>query len=62
MLGAAFLVDNAFAFIEQLSLKKPQESNDHLLAYYAGISCVLWPAWIAFCIAGSLLGRVIPTS
>ena len=62
MLGAAFLVDNAFAFMEQRSLRKPQESNDHLLAYYAGISCVLWPAWIAFCMLGSLLGAVIPSS
>lgn len=62
MLGAAFLVDNAFAFMEQRRSEKPQESDDHLLAYYAGLSCVLWPAWIAFCVLGSLLGSVIPTS
>lgn len=62
MLGAAFLVDNAFAFMEQRRLAKPLESNDHLLAYYAGLTCVLWPAWMSFCIAGSLLGSVIPTS
>jgi predicted branched-subunit amino acid permease len=62
MLGAAFLVDNAFAFMQQRREAKPDESNDHLLAYYAGLTCVLWPAWIAFCILGSLLGSVIPTS
>lgn len=62
MLGAFFLVDNAFAFMEQRQLAKPQESNDQLLAYYAGLSCVLWPVWIAFCVMGSLLGSVIPTS
>ena len=62
MLGAAFLVDNVFAFMEQRKLDRPQESTDHLLAYYAGMTCVIWPSWIAFCIAGSLLGAVIPTS
>ncbi len=62
MLGAAFLVDNAFAFMEQRRLEKPQESDDHLLAYYAGLTCVLWPAWIAFCMLGSLAGSVIPSS
>lgn len=62
MLGAAFLVDNAFAFMQQRRHEKPDESNDHLLAYYAGLTCVLWPAWIAFCVLGSLVGSVIPTS
>jgi predicted branched-subunit amino acid permease len=62
MLGAAFLVDNAFAFFQQREEEKPHESNDQLLAYYAGITTVLWPAWIAFCILGSLLGSVIPSS
>lgn len=62
MLAAAFLVDNAFAFMQQRSLDRPQESHDQLLAYYAGLSCVLWPAWIAFCVLGSLAGSVIPAS
>jgi predicted branched-subunit amino acid permease len=62
MLAAAFLVDNAFAFMQQRRQDKPQESNDHLLAYYAGLTCVLWPAWIVFCMIGSLAGSVIPAS
>jgi predicted branched-subunit amino acid permease len=62
MLAAAFLVDNAFAFMQQRRQDKPDESNDHLLAYYAGLTCVLWPAWIAFCMLGSLVGSVIPAS
>jgi predicted branched-subunit amino acid permease len=62
MLAAAFLVDNAFAFMQQRQQDRPQESNDALLAYYAGLSCVLWPSWIAFCMLGSLAGSVIPVS
>jgi predicted branched-subunit amino acid permease len=62
MLAAAFLVDNAFAFMQQRKIEKPDESNDHLLAYYAGLTCVLWPAWIVFCMIGSLAGSVIPAS
>jgi predicted branched-subunit amino acid permease len=62
MLAAAFLVDNAFAFMQQRRQDKPDESNDHLLAYYAGLTCVLWPSWIAFCMLGSLAGSVIPAS
>ncbi len=62
MLGAAFLVDNAFAFFQQRAQDKPEESSDQLLAYYAGISSVLWPSWITFCVIGSLAGSVIPAS
>jgi predicted branched-subunit amino acid permease len=62
MLAAAFLVDNAFAFMQQRRQDKPDESNDHLLAYYAGLTCVLWPAWLVFCMIGSLAGSVIPNS
>jgi predicted branched-subunit amino acid permease len=62
MLAAAFLVDNAFALMQQRELDRPDESNHHLLAYYAGVSAVLWPAWLIFCIIGSLAGSVIPTS
>lgn len=62
MLAAAFLVDNAFAFMQQRRQEKPQETENQLLAYYAGLTCVLWPAWIAFCVIGSLAGSVIPAS
>ena len=62
MLAAAFLVDNAFAFMQQRLQDKPQETNNHLLAYYAGLTCVLWPSWLVFCIIGSLAGSVIPAS
>jgi predicted branched-subunit amino acid permease len=62
MLAAAFLVDNVFAFTQQRQQDRPDESNDDLLAYYAGMSCVIWPAWLVFCVLGSLLGGVIPAS
>ena len=62
LLGAAFLVDNVFAFMEQRRIDKPKESDNQLLAYYAGMTCVLWPAWMIFCIIGSLAGSVIPAS
>jgi predicted branched-subunit amino acid permease len=62
MLAAAFLVDNAFAFMQQRRQEKPKESENQLLAYYAGLTCILWPAWIAFCVIGSLAGSVIPAS
>jgi predicted branched-subunit amino acid permease len=62
LLGAAFLVDNVFAFMEQRKIDKPTETNNQLLAYYAGMTCVLWPAWMVFCIIGSLAGSVIPAS
>jgi len=62
MLSAAFLVDNVFAFMEQRRIEKPHESEDQVLAYYAGLTCMLWPAWMIFCIIGSLAGSVVPTS
>jgi predicted branched-subunit amino acid permease len=62
MLAAAFLVDNAFAFMQQRADKNPQESNDVLLAYYAGIVVVIWPSWLIFCAIGVLAGNVIPAS
>jgi predicted branched-subunit amino acid permease len=62
MLAAAFLVDNAFAFMQQRAEKNPQESNDVLLAYYAGIVVVIWPSWLIFCAVGVLAGNVIPAS
>lgn len=62
MLAAAFLVDNAFAFMQKRALDQPEETTNQLLAYYAGLTCVLWPAWIAFCVLGSLAGSLIPAS
>ncbi len=62
MLAAAFLVDNAFAFMQQRAEKNPQESNDVLLAYYAGMVAVIWPSWLIFCAVGVLAGNVIPAS
>jgi predicted branched-subunit amino acid permease len=62
MWAAAFLVDNAFAFTQQRQQEKPEESLDALLAYYAGLSSVIWPTWIVFCVIGSLMGSVIPNS
>ncbi len=62
MLAAAFLVDNVFAFMQTRAEKNPQESNDVLLAYYAGMVAVIWPAWLVFCAFGVLAGNVIPSS
>lgn len=59
MLVAAFLVDNLFAFLQQRERERP--GDPHLLSYYAGMTTVLWPAWIAFCAIGVLAGNVIPT-
>ncbi len=60
MLGAAFLVDNTFAFVEQRAQTHP--NDPHLLWYYAGITAVLWPNWILFCAVGVLAGSVVPAS
>ena len=62
MLAAAFLVDNVFAFMEQRRIERPHENENQVLAYYAGLTCVLWPAWMGFCIVGSLAGSVVPAS
>ncbi len=60
MLGAAFLVDNSFAFLERRAQTHPQDA--HLLWYYAGITAVLWPTWFLFCAVGVLAGNVVPVS
>ena len=60
MAVAAFLVDNMFAFLQQRERERP--GDPHLLAYYAGMTTVLWPAWVLFCGAGVLVGAVIPAS
>jgi predicted branched-subunit amino acid permease len=62
MLFAAFLVDNVFAFMQQRAEKNPQETNDVLLSYYAGMVVVIWPSWLLFCGVGVLAGNVIPAS
>ena len=58
MLAAAFLVDNTFAYLQRRTESDPQDQ--HLLAYYAGITLVLWPTWTLFCAAGVLAGNVVP--
>ena len=60
MLGAAFLVDNAFAFVQRREHTHPQDK--HLLWFYAGITAVLWPNWVFFCAVGVLAGNVVPAS
>jgi 4-azaleucine resistance transporter AzlC len=60
MLGAAFLVDNTFAFVQRRELTHPDDK--HLLWYYTGITAVLWPNWVFFCGVGVLAGNVVPTS
>jgi predicted branched-subunit amino acid permease len=60
MLAAAFLVDNVFAMLQKRLLDRPGDS--HLMAYQAGLSAVLWPAWVGFCAIGVLAGNIIPAS
>ena len=59
MLAAAFLVDNAFAFVQRRAEAAPQDQ--HLLSYYAGLSVVLWVNWVVFCAVGVLAGNIVPT-
>ena len=60
MAVAAFLVDNTFAFLQRRELQKPDDP--HWIAYYAGLTAVLWPAWVLFCIVGVFAGNVVPAS
>jgi predicted branched-subunit amino acid permease len=60
ILGAAFLVDNTFAFLEQRVQTHPDDP--YLLWYYAGMTAVLWPTWILFCAIGVMAGSVVPNS
>jgi predicted branched-subunit amino acid permease len=65
MLAAAFLVDNAFAFLQRRIQMHPQEATgraEPLLAYYAGLMVVLWPSWVMFCAIGVLAGGLIPNA
>lgn len=61
MLVAFFLVDNAFAQMQQ-RLHDKNDHDPHLMSYYTGLMVVLWPAWILFCGVGVLAGSIIPTS
>ncbi|MEY2953329.1 MAG: hypothetical protein RLZZ401_1416 [Pseudomonadota bacterium] len=58
MLIAAFLVDNSFAFIQKREQTHPHDP--HLISYYAGITSVLWPCWLAFCLIGVFAGNIVP--
>ena len=60
MLGAAFLVDNIFVFMQQREHTHPHDK--HLLWYYAGLAALLWPVWGIFCAVGVLAGNVVPAS
>ena len=59
--GAAFfLVDNTFAFMQKRIEAKPHDG--HLMAYYAGLSSMLWPFWVLFCAIGIFAGNIVPAS
>ena len=60
MLIAAFLVDNTFAFLQKREAEHP--GDPHLIAFYAGITTVLWPFWVLFCVVGVFAGNVVPAS
>lgn len=60
MLIAAFLVDNSFALLQKREHENP--TDKHLIAYYAGLTAVLWPFWIFFCVVGIFAGNVVPAS
>jgi predicted branched-subunit amino acid permease len=60
MLAAFFLVDNAFAMVQQRLQDKPRDA--HVLHYYAGIVAVIWPAWLVFCAVGVFAGNIVPAS
>lgn len=57
---AAFLVDNSFAFMQKRELSHPEDP--HLIAYYAGLTAVLWPSWFLFCVIGVFAGNIVPAS
>ncbi len=60
MAAAFFLVDNTFAFMQKRIVANPQDK--HLMAYYAGLSAMVWPFWVLFCAIGVLAGNVVPAS
>ena len=60
MAAAFFLVDITFAFIQKRADTHPHDA--HLLAYYAGLSSMIWPFWVLFCTLGIFAGSVIPAA
>ncbi len=60
MLVAAFLVDNSFALMQKRELDSPDDP--HVIAYYAGLTSVFWPSWLAFCAIGIFAGNIVPAS
>lgn len=60
MLAAFFLVDNAFALLQQRLHERPGDAQ--IFTYYAGLMVVLWPCWLLFCAVGVFAGNVIPAS
>ena len=63
MAAAAFLVDNAFAFIQRRETTHPEDGKSgNLMWYYTGLTCILWPNWVVFCGVGYLAGNVIPST
>ena len=60
MAAAFFLVDITFAFIQKRADTHPHDA--HLLAYYAGLSSMIWPFWVLFCAVGIFAGSVIPAA
>ena len=60
MTAAFFLVDNTFALIQKRADANPHDA--HLLAYYAGLSSMVWPFWVLFCAIGIFAGSIVPTA
>ena len=60
MAAAFFLVDITFAFIQKRADTHPHDK--HLMAYYAGLSSMIWPFWVLFCAVGIFAGSVIPAA
>ena len=60
MLVAAFLVDNTFAFMQERERTHPHDQ--HIIAYYAGVSTMFWSFWLLFCAVGVFAGNFVPVS
>ena len=60
MAAAFFLVDNTFALMQKRANANPHDA--HLLAYYAGLSSMVWPFWVLFCAIGIFAGSIVPTA
>ncbi len=60
MLVAAFLVDNTFAFMQERGRTHPHDQ--HIMAYYAGLSTMFWTFWVLFCVIGVFAGNIVPAS